>query len=533
MNGPRPLEICEYSAETNPLKKFQDELDGHQGRYIYTYLERLKAKTVVVEPNYFDRDYLSELSAFYCISSKGYPNICKRIHVFSCEIDRGELELFLSEDEEQLKRIREAYIGFVVLRPIENSPLGRTVLSWYPDEQKNETPRNTEPSRNYVCHLGGVPLTVRGIAWQQQDTGVSACATVGVWTMMHSSAFDARHVIPTTAMITEAANRAGGWGTRPYPSAGLTEPQICEAIKEMGFFPSVSYGEVFPSQSEEVRMRAFSKERFANLMSAYIRSGYPVLVLGHYGDGFGHAICAVGFREVAPNGNGNQEGRLSLQDEDVQAFYIHDDNVGPNVRFEIESINEMRGNPVSDRCVLKMRAPEYVENPGELDAFQFFPSAIIVAVHDEIRISPDRFFDTAIDVASRLLRATNDLLEKANLPIVDFAISSRFIMIKDYLGRELRSHFQSNKQQLAKVRMSILEEVEPVSLHVAVLKIALKDGTNLVDVLYDTTDSDRNLRPFCSVVYDPALLVILNVLKEHNAKHFNFGRIIDGSQKAN
>ena len=32
------------------------------------------------------------------------------------------------------------------------------------------------------------------LAWQQQDRGVSACATIAIWTMLHSSAFHERHV---------------------------------------------------------------------------------------------------------------------------------------------------------------------------------------------------------------------------------------------------------------------------------------------------------------------------------------------------
>src|SRR5690606_20144166 len=98
--------------------------------------------------------------------------------------------------------------GFVVIRPIPNTPLGRTVLRIYPDKTPS-TPRITNPSRQYECHVAGLTLKIEGLAWQQQDQGVGGCATVALWSMLHSQAFDDRHVVPTTAEVTQIAHRSG------------------------------------------------------------------------------------------------------------------------------------------------------------------------------------------------------------------------------------------------------------------------------------------------------------------------------------
>jgi len=193
-NTPKKLEIHKFD-KASPLHKLPD---FRQKNYLIRYLADLGAQTVLEEPNYFDRDYLAEFAAFYCKSTAGYPNTCRRLHFFAgAAFNRSTLRSAAAGRERAIKRLQENYLGFVVIRPIPATPLGRTVLAWYED-LKPETPRVVTPSRDYHAHVAGIRLTVHGLAWQQQDTGVGACATVGLWSMLHSSAFDDHHAIPTT-----------------------------------------------------------------------------------------------------------------------------------------------------------------------------------------------------------------------------------------------------------------------------------------------------------------------------------------------
>lgn len=150
-----------------------------QNLYMLEYLKGLNAQYVVEEPMYFDRDYLSEYSSFYGISANPYSNHCRRLHFFSIEVNQEFLGQALTGDLEANQKIKNAYLGFCVLRPLKNTPFGRTVLKWY--EESNEAkPRVRTPVREYKAHLIGLELTVLGLPWQQQDTGVSACATVSL-----------------------------------------------------------------------------------------------------------------------------------------------------------------------------------------------------------------------------------------------------------------------------------------------------------------------------------------------------------------
>ncbi|HTA91794.1 MAG TPA: hypothetical protein VK745_19565, partial [Polyangiaceae bacterium] len=68
---PESLQFAKARDAADPLTLY-DELP--QGQYLTWYLADLLAVSVIVEPHYFDRDYLSEFAAFYCTSSAGYPN---------------------------------------------------------------------------------------------------------------------------------------------------------------------------------------------------------------------------------------------------------------------------------------------------------------------------------------------------------------------------------------------------------------------------------------------------------------------------
>ena len=221
------------SLEILPFEKGKERLtknkNSKQTQYLLNYLQGLNVKKVLIEPNYFDRDYLSEFSSFYSTSVYGYANICQRFHFFSDDnIDRALFEKAVGEDKNSRQILKDSYLGFCVLRPIQTQ-FGRTVLKWYEDREKDSNRLTVK--REYVCHVAGVELKIEGLAWQQQDAGVGACATIALWSALQSSAFDDFHAIPTTAEITKLANKTASLGSKTFPSRGLTHFQLYEAIK--------------------------------------------------------------------------------------------------------------------------------------------------------------------------------------------------------------------------------------------------------------------------------------------------------------
>lgn len=487
---------------------------SRQIEYLRYYLEDLRATSAIEEQGYFDRDYLAEFAAFYGVSAKGYPNICRRIHFFSGSIlDRSRFSKALAENDTALAEIQDRYLGFVVVRPIPAAPLGRTVLRWYPERLPN-TPRVMEPSRDYVCHLSGIQLTVRGLAWQQQDSAVGACATVGLWSMLHTSAFDENHAIPTTADITRSAHRTASLGSRVFPSAGLTIEQLAEAIKEQSLAPVVLDGDIKNDRGATI---GFSRERFAASCGAFVRSKYPVLIIGQLGDVGLHAACVVGFRETMPPALAHDQ--ILLQDGTIQYFYVHDDNLGPSVRFQLKQ---------DENCgvaYLETDAPDPLnthsrETEPTADYHRLTPSQLIVAAHDDLRTSPDVLHTAGIRKATLIGHGLKAALSARGEEGMGLTLSTRFIKLADYLGNELSRTLSGDGELLARTRLALVENVPPMSLHIGVVRIAKEDATPLVDILYDTTDSDHNHPLLASVCFSPGFDSLLDFLEKSDFGRF-------------
>lgn len=488
MHQPAGLRFSAFGS-ADPLGPF----DGlRQVRYLRRYLDRLGAKVVLEEPNYFDKDYLSEFSAFYCTSSTGYSNACKRLHFFADAIDRASLEQAAGGDAEAVAKVKAAYLGFSVVRPIPAAPLGRTVLSWFPDGTP-QTPRVTTPSRKYTCHVAGLSLEVEGLAWQQQDSAVGACATIALWTSLHSSAFEGYHALPTTAGITQAAHKSLSFGARVFPSGGLTVFQLCEVIKQYGLSPLVVEGDQEVGSGE----RRFSRDKFTSSCSALIRSGYPAIISCAI-DGAPHAVCAVGFRSAVPATPPG--GHVGHHDSEIPHVYIDDDNLGPNVRCEIVLDP---GNPAFIN--LKPSAPGPTAVPDATAGYPaIVPSGLIAAVPEEIRTSPDTLYRAGLEVAGRLSAMVEAVMQANSKPAPGLVLSTRFIKLRDYLGGELGRLLEKTPPVLSRVRLALAEKVRPMSLHLGVARIGVRSAP-IIDVLYDTTDSDRNHLAFAHIVFIPGL----------------------------
>ena len=168
-------------------------------------------------------------------------------------------------------------------------------------------------------------MSVRGLAFQQQDRAVAACATTAIWTALQRVCRHDGARAPTPSAITEAAVRNFIAQGRPFPSPGLTIEQICEALRGFEFAP-------------ELFKVGASPKRFRLLLQAYVRSGIPV-ILGLRGEGedIGHAVTVVGYREdPAADLSFEVDGtNFDVSNLGFEKIYIHDDRYGPYARARL------------------------------------------------------------------------------------------------------------------------------------------------------------------------------------------------------
>lgn len=283
----------------------------------------LGCRSVAIEKHYIDRDYMEDHSVFYSKNLRSFPNHCQRLHFFSSAADELAAELSalrrlgVAEGRERYHAAceefaRRAYLGFTVLKPLPGSPVGRTVLRPPPDEDTDLTIR-FPCKRRVPVHFAGISLSVEGLAFQQQDTGVSACATTALWSsfgmMRHMEEFGTS----TPAQITSLAAKYSLPFGRAFPSEGLSIDQMCQAVQAVSLSPNL-----FRFTSAELTL--------SYLHSATKSAVAPIVVMKSVDKPLlYHAVCVAGMgvRKEAAGGEIVDRGRR------LTRIYIHDDRFGP------------------------------------------------------------------------------------------------------------------------------------------------------------------------------------------------------------
>ena len=131
------LEIDVLSAKT----AFQTLLDRPRGinsrpwpppqaEYIKVYLKEIGCQTLIVENHYIDRVFMHDVEVYYVRSLRSYPNFTKRVHFFRQSFDHADWHEMINragrgEYSVIQQDLQTGYLGFPVIRPLPDSPIGR------------------------------------------------------------------------------------------------------------------------------------------------------------------------------------------------------------------------------------------------------------------------------------------------------------------------------------------------------------------------------------------------------------------------
>lgn len=302
-----------------PFDQVIDDIgNSSQSSYICRYLSDLKAKTVLVENNYIDKDYLLDYSYFYARSFKPYDKFTKRLHFFSEIFSDGDFKKLFDLDKDFLELLRSSYLGFVVVKPIQNLTqneffIGRTVLKTYPLQDGDEF-RHFITNKNSIS-LFGLPLTLESLPYQTQDKMVAACATTAIWISLYSlnALFETQRSSPFE--ITKASVMFPGL-ERNFPSGGLNIWQMKNYFNSIGM--ETEFINVDETESSSTR-----KQSISDALKAYLSFGLPVIAcIQLRGKNIPipllHAVVVSGYRY-------DKKG-------DLKELYVHDDQIGPYSR---------------------------------------------------------------------------------------------------------------------------------------------------------------------------------------------------------
>lgn len=389
----RPLTGAEFYAalQNRWVTAAQIEATSPQARYVFAYLQNpeVGATCFVIEEPYVDGDYLEDYASFYVSSFPPYGRYCKRLHFFDREFNQEQIARLLSgPDAAAAVELKAAYVGFIVVRPLPEAVIGRTVLRTFNDDGGR---RHFPTVREYRPHLNGVELPIQSLAFEQQDSSVAACATVALW-----SAFHKTHVLfgssrPRPAAITRAANVVRApWRAMPS-DRGLNVFQVGEAIRSVGLEPEIY------SVSEPAPM-------LASIAYAYLSANIPLILVVFVEQQTYHAVTVVGYSQL-DHISGFPEAPyrdvVSFPGQRIDKLYVHDDGIGPFAMLPIEATPPGTVKPDNKPPPLVFRTDWPLEPPaaGRSKA-HFMPDLLIVPAYPKIRVS----FFTMHDWLARLMR---------------------------------------------------------------------------------------------------------------------------------
>lgn len=276
-----------------------DEYGGTNPKVLGSVLSHavkgLRARGVLVEYRYIDADYRSEHSRFYSTTFRRYPSIAHRLHFFEKLLDPK----VIADTSESVDFSEYGYLGYTVIRPIDSSPVGRTML-----RPSKALEGHISCTAEAEVNLFGAELTVEAAPFVAQDSQLSVCIHVSAWVCAyyHHLRFGAPRLLAADIAGFTPIDR-----DRLVPSAALSVTQLVHLLNEAGL-PPVSY-DLLDLPGDETP---------ASLACRYLDSGLPVIVAAG-----GHSFVLVGYRWVE-----GRNGRRRVQ------FIRQDDQAGPYQAME-------------------------------------------------------------------------------------------------------------------------------------------------------------------------------------------------------
>jgi len=430
----------------------------------------LNAKSIIVEEQYISKDFFSDFSSYYSLCFKDYPKYCKRLHFFKEVYDKATFQSIIFNKNNN-KDFENSYIGFIVVKPIPFTIIGFTLLKNYPFSSKNSS-REYFGTREYIIHLFGYKLKIRSLAFQEQDSVLSACATTAIWSTIQKAAdLDYQITIKSPYEITKDAGLMSSDGSRLFPNKnGLSILQMCQALTSSGLVVEVRHFR----NSLGIYIQG-SNSYLKKLVYAYSPIGIPIIIIVNVPNGNSydlHELAANGYKysksKIVP-----PRSEISWKSDDIEKIYVHDDQVGPFARVEFKSNDTLITN--------------WTINNGDKPTFT---SSVLIPVFPKIRLSYDSIEAITIVIDEILSTAFNQIIT------FDFYWDIRVQFSEDYKN-EIRLSTDDN---------SIKSKIQLKSLPKYIWISSCYVGETIVfDFIFDATEVANSMFLLEIVSYNTSL----------------------------
>ena len=424
-----------------------------QAEYLKLYLQAIGCTTVIVESHYIDHTFMHDDAVYYGRSFRSYPNFTKRVHFFSLLFDHARwcemIDLARQGEHSTIQNeLQACYLGFSVIRPLPDSPIGRTVLP--APTEINSSCKSTRP---HEIHLAGFALHVEGVPFQSQDQGVSACATTALWSALDCVATKEAITVSSPASITESATRYPLQEGRPFPNEGLTVRQLCEATRAAGFSPIVIRGKSIADDKSQI--------------FGYARSGFaPVLaLLPVTSPSEGHAVCCVGLHQGPTTPHTDINVTFREASSGLEGLYIHDDRLGPYEFAKLTPWTESKSGDI--RTLVSIEWPDSTPNEDLL------LHALVVPVPQKLRLTISGLRRLGLTIAGVISVAFKE---------PETTLDCRFEFSHTYITR-------THKFGLSRKGLYRTVCGTALSRYIGLIEVSGPDGP-MVDIVVDSTETN-------------------------------------------
>lgn len=514
-----PYSIVTYSHENlrgilGQASKVDDTTLNEKLHLVYfkEYFAALKTSTIVIEEDYVDRDFLEDYAGYYVRCFTKYRRKCRRLHFFSVPFTCDDFEAFLAGHSSQIDEyiLNHAYLGFVVVKPLPQTIVGRTCLKTYGDDGGR---RHYSSTQLVTAHLFGTRLQIKTLPFQEQDSVVAACATSALWTVFHGSGYFLQHTIPSPVEITRKATSLLPLETRLLPSRGLTPAQMAYAIRGVRLEPFL--------------VDAVNLSALKGAMYAYLRGGIS-LILGIdlvdtsfstgnsiQGKYIGrHAVAITGFslgkRDLKSTNFVNSGIEGLLKAARIDKIYVHDDQVGPFVRMvfdDVEVTFQSNGKSYSRESL----STSWRGNDGIIGSMRAMTDILLIPLYHKIRIPFGVIHDHVhcLDTFIEILRQEQKLEVNSRIEW-DIYLTT----VNQYKNEVLQSGICNEE------RHKVLTSSLPKFIWRAT---ALAGDKALFDLLFDATDIEQASLLTAIIPFDRKMLDTLihsfNIMSEKARNH--------------
>lgn len=475
---------------------------------------KTKTITLVLEPYYVDRVYRDSYYFYYSGKHFSYNRFCKRICVFDGEI---QLDFFSCTSE----YLSERFIGSIVIRPIPNYSIGRTLLNpryiISDDSCKNRL-------AHYVITVYGKRLKIDAFPYSMQDGETTSCAETTILNLLdyYSCSYpEYSYLLPSQINAIAEKNSY----QRRMPTSGISYEVISKIFCDAGFYPRLY------SSSQ------MSKTKLKKILYYYIESGIPVALGLKINNQNRHSVICIGHStnynnigtELACTYNNTTETALWTCDlsETVNKYCIMDDNKPPYSLCKCyEDTNKYNNRSSSLKLenfeIECMMVPLYKRMI--LEATDAYDICMTILTHHKAGIKSEQLKNILKDINS----CTKNMLNIENIGTIDEPLLIHLFMASSKTFRKNRDK-QFNKNNNIEVRNLYNITMFPKFIWVCELSTVSLIKNNLIfgEIIIDATSAADSKANSSIIIHYPHAIARRTPIYNQKQNDIVFNKIIN------